>query len=93
MPHLETDSWNISDSVASPTKSSDQNLILQTYIKKYQETWSATPTRMYFTWSSKLQLRKTYIFLDVVEATVVWHKSSNLLAVLDQLDPRTLPDS
>ena len=37
MPHLETDSWNISDSVASPTKPSNQNLILQTYIRKVKK--------------------------------------------------------
>ena len=34
-----------------------------------------------------------YIFLNEVQAAIVWHKSSNLLAILDELNSRTLPDS
>lgn len=34
-----------------------------------------------------------YVFLDEIEAAIVGHKSSNLLAILDELNSRTLPDS
>jgi hypothetical protein len=34
-----------------------------------------------------------YIFLDVVQATVVRHECSNLLPILHQLDTSTLTDS
>ena len=36
---------------------------------------------------------RTYVFLNVVQATIVWHKGSNLLPVLHQLDTSTLTDS
>jgi len=36
---------------------------------------------------------RTYIFLDVVQATVVRHKGSNLLPILHKLDTGTLADS
>ena len=36
---------------------------------------------------------RTYIFLDVVQATVVRHKGSNLLPILHELDTGTLTDS
>ena len=34
-----------------------------------------------------------YVLLDVVQATVVWHKGSNLLPILHKLDTRALTDS
>jgi trans-aconitate methyltransferase len=36
---------------------------------------------------------RTYVLLDVVQATIVWHKGSNLLPVLHQLDTSALTDS
>ena len=33
-----------------------------------------------------------YVLLNVVQATVVWHKSSNLLSILHKLDTRALTD-
>jgi hypothetical protein len=36
---------------------------------------------------------RTYVLLDVVQATIVWHKGSNLLLVLHQLDMSALTDS
>lgn len=37
--------------------------------------------------------KRIYILLNVVQATIVWHKGSNLLPILHQLDTSTLTDS
>jgi hypothetical protein len=35
----------------------------------------------------------TYVFLDVVQTTIIGDKSSNLLSILNELHPSTLSDS
>ena len=68
------------------TKSSNQHLILQ-----QESTWLASLHRVNNRHKEQW-LRNPYILLNVVKATIIRHKGSNLLPVLHQLNTSTLTD-